>query len=463
MLSIWSCLTARGKSPAYTWSILFVLVILACHVAGGTNPASRFALLNALVEDRHPAIDAYVEHTIDWAQPPGGHYYSNKAPGPVLAVLPLYYVYDWWRVGDLSPRQDRDSLRYAERGIRLRVLSLLLQVLPFGLLVWGATRSLEQFGVSRGGQHLASAAILLGSTASFFMGIFFGHGFAAVCVLAASLALLRGALAWSAFAVGWAVLSEYSLALLLPGYFLAQVWVQPKLSFRHRLGKIVLGAALPAVLWIGYHTWCYGSPWRTAGLYENPLFLEQHRDALWGMFVLPRWSVLGELLYGFCRGLLWTQPWVLAAAVLAGWLLLKPGRQELKAVVVFALTGLLMLLAMNASFNNWEAGATPGPRYLSAVLPALGLVLAGSYDALPRWAKLGLWVLVLIGVIFQLLALAVAILPMCIPIWPAMWQALVGNDSGTPAVRLAAALPILCWCLANAHAAHAAKTAHTPV
>jgi hypothetical protein len=165
-------------------------------------------------------------------------------------------------------------------------------------------------------------------------------------------------------ALGWLILSDYGAALLL---------IPAAIAGARQAGKIVLGAALPAALWMTYHTLCFGSPWTLPMAFQNPAVA-----VAGGFSLLPTPEVLGELIWGRKRGLLFTQPWILLVWSLC---LLRAARDEVpRPLLVFSLLGLPLLFWVNAGFSGWHGGESAGPRYMSVVFPLYGWMAGYLYD-----------------------------------------------------------------------------------
>src|SRR5581483_9954759 len=94
---------------------------------GGPNAMARTAALRAITEGHTLAIDNYREWTLDWALAPNGHYYSNKAPGPVFLGLPMFALADAV-VLPFSPKDEKGRAPqpgYAEHVLLMLWLQLL--------------------------------------------------------------------------------------------------------------------------------------------------------------------------------------------------------------------------------------------------------------------------------------------------------------------------------------------------
>ncbi len=486
-------LTRLWTRPCSPWIAIFLAANLVIHPDYGTNPESRFAALCAMVEDHSFRIDHYKDLTIDWARTPDGHYYSNKAPGPMLLGFPVFWVMDKvWTAGAAgvepqarppqraqrtqSPRRNdlvaertaslqaaRDGARIAHAGTSLAVLSLLFQALPFALLVALAAEWLEGVGASPGAIHLACAAMLFGNTASLFMNTYFGHGMAAVCVLALCLCLIKRWYVWAGLAYGWALLADYSSAVLLPGFLAAALTGAPPGGRLRALWKIGLGGLLPGVLWVWYHVACFGGPFTLPGKYQNPMFVDAAHDRILGLFSLaPNPVVAARLLGGFDRGILWSQPWLLVVVILClVWGICLTRRTQYNRglggdpvfwpaaagqLLLFLLPGLLLLLWMNASFGKWEGGATPGPRYMCSVFPAFGLLGGLLFDKMFVWMRRLLVGGVVFAVVFWILAFSTQILvPEGRTIWGYTFHWLIHPSGSGPIIRVGTLVLVFEW------------------
>jgi len=396
-------------NPVAHWCLLFLVLATTIDTNNNDNPRSRYALLMSIAENHKLTIDAYWSTTCDWSRTPDGHYYSNKAPGPTLLALPLYLPLDALIVSHAKDRPTRDARRMEARETLLDFLSLALQAIPFALLVMVCAEMLAARGVSRPAIELSALAMLFGNTASMFMNTYFGHGVAVVLTLGIALALPKRRHALVGLLFGLDVLSDYGTALFLPILALLVCTTADmgwKAKFKGLL-RFALGGLAPLAVFATYHTICFGGPLTLPNKFMNPVFVEKGGRALWGVIdFLPNSHAAYEILFGAHRGLLVTQPWVLLLVALLfllawrkAWWTDKHVPVEARTVLPLALGGLAVLLLMNASFGGWHGGVGPGLRYLSAILPVLGLALGLSYDAFPKPLRLALWLSVLPGLV----------------------------------------------------------------
>jgi hypothetical protein len=395
-----------ARNPARDWVLLFLVIQCVVDLDGYINSYSRWATLAAMAEDGSVCIDKYHQHTMDWAQAPGGHYYSNKAPGPALLGYPLFRIMDAISTHGAKTRAQRDQRRLLDRPTVLHVLSVATQAIPYGLVVLLVVAALQQLGFPVRALHVTALALLFGNTGSLFMNSYFGHGMATMLVLAMLLALHRNRPWLVGLFYGLATLCDYGAMLFLFPLLLVMGRLG-RLSL-HRVGRFLLGGALPAAAFAAYHITCFGGPFTLPNKFQNPVFVDAATDtpSLWGVLrLLPRPEVVFDLLWGPERGLLYTQPWVLLCLLLLPFLLWRrsgwaPGQHRFaKWMSGFALFSLVLVLWINASFNGWHGGATPGPRYLAIAFPALALAMTGLYTRAPEFWQQALVVAVAASVL----------------------------------------------------------------
>jgi hypothetical protein len=400
----------------------------------GTNPASRWAALCALSEQGNFQIDAYVDHTVDWAKAPNGHTYSNKAPGPVLIGYPVFKVLDAWQTRGIASREARDEVRLHHRSANMRLLSVLFQLLPYLVLVFAWLREAQKAKLSEAAQEVLLVGLLFGTSTVCFLNSYFGHAIAATFILATALALYRGAIFWTGTFFGFAVLSEYSAALLaLPLGVIAVSELRKTPRPREWLAMAGLSALVPGSLWAFYHWQAFGSVLSIANQYQNPLFQDTLHEpySLWGILTLPSLGLVKELLFGSTRGLLFTQPWVLGLLCMVPFMKRDPSLAAQKARF-FALVSFLLFILLNASFGGWHGGHSPGPRYLAPVLPLLGIVLAFSWDAWKVSFRIVLGTLLILSCLMQLVFLSFyGFAPPEVPLWAFYLSVAQGDHANT--------------------------------
>jgi len=422
------------ESPVRYWLLIFLLLNVFLIQDGKTNVLARIGMMAAMIDG--PSFQIDPRWTEDRAETPDGRIYANKAPGAAFIGLPVFWLIDQFVVG----AEDGDvwRVRKRHRGTYNIILSLLLQVIPFMFLTALIIEWLRKRGTSLISCHFTALALLFGTTAALFMNTYFGHGMAAIFLLAAVFSFLIRRYIWAGFLFGFALLTDYGLATVLLPLLATLAWRERKLTpFLH----LLLGGLLPGILWTWYHWSAFGTPFTIALAHQIPRYADQ--EVAGGglsavLSTLPSFSVLIELLVGSSRGLLFTQPWVLFVVGLALWFFLhkinsptalptvalaktgEPLRKDDAPVTLFAiaLPSLFLLLWINASFNGWHGGAAPGPRYLSPLLPLFGLSAGLLYDHISKTQQKILWLLLGVSLLFTLLALSTDILAPNEPLWP---------------------------------------------
>lgn len=436
------------SNPALPWGALFLLLALFVTQYGGTNAMSRVAAMRAITEGHTLSIDNYRAWTLDWALAPNGHYYSNKAPGPVLLGLPAFAVTELVSLPLATSSGKIDWLGRAPQPgyVPHLVVMLWLQLIPFFLLVLWCTAWLLRAGVPRSAAHFFALAAFFGNTAAIYMNSNFGHGVSAVLFLAAVLAWIeRRFLIVGAF-LSWALLSDYGVAFALPFFFLATLLRER--DFRS-LWSIALGATPGALVWVAYHYVCFGSPFRTANQFTNPEQISTLAHTglhLWGEYSpFPSLEIVGKLLFGTSRGLLFTQPWMLAVFALP----FVKVRRFPKGFALLTAGSLAGLLWMNGGFGGWHGGWCQGPRYLSVVFPAMALAVALGWERYAAWARAALWAGLGLALVFRLMIFPFSNLAPDSNLWAWHWELMVSPDHrGTTILRYGLALLSVMICVA---------------
>jgi len=407
---------------------------------GGTNAPSRFATLQAMSWESTFSIDHYQGRTADWSHPPNGHYYSNKAPGPMFLAFPLTWLMD--RVETFFEPKTNEQFFPGE--MYKAIVCLVTQMIPYAITALIVSHLLESLGVSWLAGQYVIVAMLFGNTASVFMNSFFGHGVAAWLLVCVFLSLYYRRYFWVGMSYGLACLSDYGAITLLPG-FLVSLWLNRKerseKSADHLkdFQKLILGATLPAILWIWYHTSCFGSPFTLPQKFQSPEFVEpasSQTSQIWGaLSFLPKWEYAYELLVGRSRGILDTQPWFYIAALGGIALTFKKKLIILSSKITasripapllsLTLLGFPFLFDMNASFNGWHGGHSAGPRYLCIIFPLFAILAGFVYDASNKWTRRLLWVTLGAAITLRVLIYLGWLTVPVIPIWKSYFSILL--------------------------------------
>ena len=421
-------LHALGKNPlmhALIGAWILIQILLPGPV--GTNPMSRMATMAAICAENRFEITSYIrlqdryDWTVDWSRTPDGRYFSNKAPGSALLATPIFCIVDRFFYGKGEPDvTTRTQKQYRARWAVTWIASLLLQILPMALLVLMIDGNLKTSGASARARRFMTLALLFGHTGAIYMNSWWGHGLSVVLGLASFMTLQSKKFATFGFMLGLALLNDYAMALMIPG-FIALIWNEkPTLK---NLGQIILGGILPGAVWILYHQTSFGSPFTLPNAFQNPLFVEHSSTAAIGgiFFPYPKPLIVLKLLFWTERGLLFTQPWILV--VLALMLQKKYRALVLQPMTFFLASSFLLLFCMNASFNGWHGGNTVGPRYLSPILPFFAIWMIPVFDQLSERTKRLLEMGVIVSIILFIASYTITIEPPTPPLWTGFYRA----------------------------------------
>ncbi|MCO5141846.1 MAG: hypothetical protein M9962_02005 [Oligoflexia bacterium] len=399
------------------WAIFLLLINLIVTQDGGQNATSRFLSLRAMSEEATFTIDKRIGASVDWAKTPDGHYYSNKAPGPMLYGFPVFFVLDHASKFFLGTNLDENGHRPYPGYFLKTTSSLLIQLVPFLVLSFFISLWMlkNNFTISAVNFFLSTAFI--GNTVSFYFNNFSGHAIAAFFVLGICFSYLKRNFFWFSFCAGSALLCDYGFGMQIPAFlFLSLIFFRNVKGVKKNFLHFLLGGVIPGVLWIWYHVLAFGSPFSIANHHQNPVFLDKANEQIqiWGLFSLPSKEVFIELLFGPSRGILYTQAWLL---VLIPFFFFLPKKSDGKNLGWFCFLSFLGLLIMNASFGGWHGGMGVGPRYMSAIFPSFSLLGAFVIINFPRIISYFIWLTAIPSFIFRGLAYSSTILVAVTPLW----------------------------------------------
>lgn len=334
-----------------TWLVVFGPVVSQLSA----QSAPRLAFTGALVDDRDVRIDGYL---VDYDRSErDGHVYSDKAPGQGVMAVPFYITAR--AVG-------------AEPAIVPRVThNLTLWWLTFwsaGVPAMALTMLIAMAAHQRGTPIPLGAltGLVLGTMILPFSTNLYGQVLAACLGFSSWRVLDRSADTWRRGAAA-GVLSALAVTVEYPMLIVAVVlgaWLVVRRRWQAVLGY-ALGAVPVALALMAYHQAAHGSPFAVSYHNKEPL-----RDSTLLVTGLPQWEHLIAIFAG-SRGLIFT-PVVLVG--LAGLVVRYRRRREDAALVAMVIVAGFVLL--QAGWPNPWGGWSPGPRYLTPMLPFLGLGLA---------------------------------------------------------------------------------------
>ena len=399
-----------------------VLAIVAIAIAWGTIMHQMgWAQLGHYAEVR--ALADWRENIDPWHWESGdvayidGHYYSVKSPGTAaLATLPYLAIEE---LGGLdlardaaanaaeatSPRWVADQAppfaQYgynADRAHRIQhliedatpvvwALTLIVAVIPSLLLLLGVRAIADRLEPGFG--TIAAVTLGLGTILSTFAAEFFSHAISTAIAFAAFAVLLRerggppriALVAAAGFLAGLAVTFEVQVGLVGVVLFGLAIAREERLRRGAAYAAGAFAGALPHLL---FNWWMLGSPFKLAyGDAVAEIGVSGHDeiglndDGFFGI-TFPRLDGLGEVLIGG-RGLLVLTPVLVMAAV--GVVLMHRRGRRAEALTIGGVA--LAYLLYNAAYWQPLGGGTPGPRFMTPVLPFLALGLAFAYRHRP--------------------------------------------------------------------------------
>ncbi|HEX5223518.1 MAG TPA: hypothetical protein VFW29_00180, partial [Solirubrobacteraceae bacterium] len=332
------------------------------------NQTSHYDLIRSL-DHGGTTIDAYQANTGDKVFY-RHHWFSARAPGLALFALPWYKALN---VVDAA-RVARSSQALRGEDEMVYFLGLWGNVLPglvLLLLMWRVADGFEP------GYGVAAAAIVgLGTMVLPLSTLLFSHVFAAMLGFAAFALMLRERegpprpllLALAGLAMGYAVASEYPLffvGAVLGLYLLSR---RDALSARlvlARAGSYIVGGLVGIIPLLLYNHAAFNS-WTHLAYSDVP----RQQKGFFGIGA-PSLKVLVTLLFD-SRGLLTISPVLIMGGVGTALLYKRGKRAEALTIVGVC----LLYVGYNSGYYLPFGGGFMGPRFLTTMLPFLGVPIA---------------------------------------------------------------------------------------
>lgn len=330
---------------------------------GGWNANVNLDLARAVVEDRTLFIDRFAANSGDVSSS-GGHVYSNKPPGlSFLAAIPYAAVH-------LAGVEDPIVVLWL---LTVLVCATTGALIPVLLYRYGRRSAIAPLPAV-----IVALAIGFGTYVFSYSTVFFAHVPCAAFLLLALYWLERRPML-AGIAAGMA---GTIFLLAIPAAAVLAVLAATR-SMR-KAARFVAGGAPFGILLALYQHAAFGSPWHTP-VESSTAFTSE--GLIFGVFGRPRLMVVGELLFGIKRGLFPLSPVLLLAFV--GVVVMIRRRAQLRELAAIAVMIAIFVLA-NASFNNWDAGSSIGPRYILPIVPLLGVPMLFAGDILRfSWSVFG--------------------------------------------------------------------------
>ena len=338
------------------------------------NESIRLYFVQSVVDAHTPHVDGVLERyhmgNVDRAEV-DGHATLDKAPGLSYVVMPLYWVLT--RLGMPTG--------FAQLPRLWHLLLLFGVALPCVLGVAAARRVV--FAWTSDDRAAWTAALILGLCTPYaiYATLFFGHGPAAALAMLAFSALVTDRPLLCGALAGAMVLVDTPTLVLAAGLGVGA-------GLRRRdwrdLARFAAGAAPFGLAQLAHNQWLFGDPFTLAyGRKASGAFASIHSQGLYG-FRLPTVEALLGLLAGAKRGLLVYSP-VLLAAIPGLRLMWRKRRFDAALLMTLVMAYVLWI----ASFVDWTAGTSYGPRHLLPIVPLLALPVgvAVADPATWRWLR----------------------------------------------------------------------------
>jgi len=330
------------------------------------NELTRVYLASALVEDGAVSIEGPIQRwgPIFDVSVRDGTRYSDKAPGVAFAAAPVIALYD-----ALASAPTLEG--------RVRLTRLVCATIPTLLLLFWLFGYLAEHVPDRGLRVALVAAYALGSVATAYAGLAFGHQLSAVALFGLFLLVRRlpaiGAgrratrwqLARVGLVAGLAVWVEYqNVLLLLPlaGFYL---W-RTRDGLPRAIGWAALGIVGPVAALAVYHQAAFGAPWLTGYSFIASSFKEVHAQGLLGV-ALPKPEHAWLSFLSPQKGLFFFAPWL--ALALVGLPLAWRRGADHRVLVIVVLLYALFVTSLVYPFGGW----TMSQRHLTPMVPFMVL------------------------------------------------------------------------------------------
>ena len=390
---------------------------------GNPNTFSRVALAVSLGSFGEVSTDPFANLSEDQSFL-AGHYYSDKAPGMSFLALPVvasieaaYERPDSAGAGlERYPWIDNDGrlllgISTLERvaptfssGVLTALEVVALYVVAIGLTgnVGAALFAALVFGFATPAWGWATTIFGHASAGAFLFFTFaIVHRFSAEPGDAQGRHVVLAALAGLCAAA--AITVEYTAVLAVYLILLYALWLSGPVPTRTRLqmiGAATAGGLIGLAPLLVYHTVAFGTP-LTPG-YTHIVGFDGLSGGTFGIGMPDPW-VLGRILVGEKRGLLWLSP-ILVLFPLALYSMWRRGSQSL-ALVLAAIA--LSYFLLNSSYEYWSGGWSTGPRHVTPSLGFLCLPFATLWVEAGRRLRVILLLLFATSILFSLACVSV--------------------------------------------------------
>ena len=194
-------------------------------------------------------------------------------------------------------------------------------------------------------------------------------------------------------AVPVAIILAYLTILNIPKQTLASA-----LLITAAVGAVAAATQIPLLL---YNDAAFGAPFKLG--YSNVVGFAAMKSGFFGIR-LPKLDVLGEILFGLRRGILWLSP-VLVLAFAGAFDGFRREGERARSALIASIAVFYLLL--NSSYAYWDGGWSTGPRHITPVFPFLALGLGIWYARASVIVRTAILALLALSIIINLMCASV--------------------------------------------------------
>lgn len=316
-----------------------------------------------------------------------GHYYSDKAPLPMLAAIPFYGLL---KCCGIITSNDQIS-----GSIAAGVGGVICGSVPFVLIVLIVFFAVNKVKSSISPVLLAMLP-LYGSFIFTYSGMFFGHLLTALFVLLSYISLTKQRYFVAGIFIGLAFMAEYTTFMLMGLWALVILVntkkVKPLISY--------LFGCMPAIIFMLVYNYVFsGNPFTFLYKYENIEYVGIHQD--YG-FRLLQWDAIWGLSFSLYRGIFIYCPFLITFFIIAFKYLPEIKQNLNKVLRSYFILPVIIYFFVVASYYMWWGGWAYGPRHL-LVIAVLGVYVGTRYVSENSINKIVFFLLTIAGLVFAFL------------------------------------------------------------
>jgi hypothetical protein len=348
-------------------AVFLVFVAFASLGRFGTNPSSRFMLTKDLVLYHQLALnktDVDFYSGLDYSIK-DGKYFSDKPPGFSFLTVPLYLAGDYlYKIGINLPRTDTFNYGGDANAFFLMIIFVVIFNSVGSVKFYDTIRLLK---FNKKVSLITTLIFTFGTLYFVYSYNLFLHSFIASLLIFTAYYFLKGKrndLILSGLFLGFAILCDYTLILVIPFFIL---YLSRSKNFIANSFYFLLLIVFQLGLLGLYNLFAFGGLFNFSYIYST--FVDTQK------FDHPFFTGLYELLISNWRGLFFYNPILLLS--IPGFFLLQEKFKKESYLFMLSFLAYLFLFAM---YRYLSGGLSYGPRHLVTILPFFALFLAPCFD-----------------------------------------------------------------------------------